>query len=144
MGWWSTLFNSSDTISKTTDAVISAGDKIWYTDEEKADMKLKLTEHFPTILKAYEPFKIAQRILAIWFSFLFGISFLVGLLMEAFNIWYKWGLLNEGVKVEKIVLLDTAPLLNIVSAFSLATIIMIIIGFYFAGGTIESWNRKKD
>ena len=143
MGWWSTLFNSGDVVEKTTDAVINAGDKLFYTDEEKADMKLQHAKFFPTLLKAYHPFKIAQRILAIWFSFLFGISFFVGLAIESFNIYYKWTALKSGIAEDKIILLDTAPLLNIVSAFSLATIVMIIVGFYFAGGAIESFNKKE-
>jgi len=144
MGIWSTLFSSSDTISKTTDAVISGVDKMFYTDEEKADFKMKYTEFFPTLLKSYEPFKIAQRILAIWFSFLFGVSFLVGLGIETYNIYYKWELLSLGVEESKIILLDTSPLLNIVSAFSLATIVLVIVGFYFSGGLAESLFKHKE
>lgn len=143
MGIWSKLFSSENTIEKATDAVISAGDKIWYTDEEKADMKFKFVSYFPNILKAYEPFKIAQRILAVWFSLLFGISFLVGLTMETFNIWYKYQSLKDGIPIDKIILLDTQPLINLVSAFSLATIVGVIVGFYFMGGTIESFKRKE-
>lgn len=143
MGIWSTLFSSSSTIEKTTDAVISAGDKIWYTDEEKADNKIKLIQYFPTLLKAYEPFKIAQRILAIWFSFLFGVAFLTGIGMEIFNIVIKYKALVNGVKLENIILLDTAPIINIVTAFSLGTIVLAIITFYFLGGSIESFRKVK-
>ncbi len=142
MGIWKSLFNSADTIKKATDAVISVGDKLVYTDEEKADMKLKIMNFMPKLLESYSAFKIAQRILAIWFSLLYGISFLTGISMECFNIYVKYQGLKSGIKLEKIILLDTQPLINIVSAFSLGTIVLTIIGFYFFGGTLSSLSRK--
>ena len=143
MGWWSTLTNSSDTVGKVTDAVINTGDKLFYTDEEKADMKIKYAESLPTILKAYEPFKIAQRVLAFWFSFLFGIAFLTGLGMSITNIIIKYNALKDGIALDKIVLLDIQPLFNLVGAFSLGIIMIAIVSFYFGGGVIDSINRKQ-
>ncbi len=141
MGLWTTLFSSSDTVEKVTDAVISTGDKLFYTDEEKADDRRKQREFFPTLLKAYTPFKVAQRVLAIWFSFLFGISFLTALGMEIFNIVIKYQALRDNL-VEA-VLLDTQPIINLIGAFSLAWIVMAIVSFYFAGGTIESFRNAR-
>jgi len=142
MELWKSLFSSGDTISKATDAVINAGDKMFYTDEEKMDSKIKLTEFFPNILKAYEPFKIAQRMLSFWFSLLFGVAFITGLSMTIFNAYIKYDALKSGVPLDKIVLLDIQPLIALVGAFSLGTIMMAIIGFYFLGGSIESFRRK--
>ena len=141
MSIWSTLFSSSKTVGDITSAIISTGDKLFYTDEEKADAKKLQREFFPTLLKAYEPFKIAQRILAMWFAFLFGVSFLIGLSMEVFNIFIKYQSLKEGVLNP--VLLYTSPLIALVGAFSLGTIMIAIIGFYFMGGTLESFKRNK-
>lgn len=146
MGWFSKLFSVQDTAKEIVGAVVNTGDKLVYTDEEKADMKYKIMNFFPTLLQSYQPFKLAQRILAIWFSFLFGIAFLIGLAMECFNIYIKYDSLKNGIPLDKIILLDTQPLINIVSAFSIATIVLTIVGFYFFGGTIESYsaNKKKD
>jgi len=58
------LFGSDKVINDVSSGI----DKAIFTREEKADYLLKF-------LKAYEPFRIAQRVLAIMFSatFLFGI-----------------------------------------------------------------------
>lgn len=142
MGWWNVLTNSSDTVGKVTDAVINTGDKLFYTEEERAEMKADYVKQLPTILKAYEPFKIAQRVLALWFSFLFGISFLTGLGMIIFNAIKKYNSLLEGIPNEKIILLDIEPLLSLIGAFSLGIIMLAIIGWYFGGGFIESLKSK--
>jgi hypothetical protein len=140
IGWWSALFNGNSTAEKATDAIISTGDKLFYTDEEKADDRRKQREFFPTLLKAYTPFKIAQRVLAIWFSFLFGMSFMMGLGITGFNIYTTYQANLKGVEP---ILLDMTQLLALVAAFNLAWIMLTIIGFYFAGGTIESLKKAK-
>ena len=43
MNWFTSMF-SIGTVDKVVDGVISAGDKIFYTDEEKADMRHKTGE----------------------------------------------------------------------------------------------------
>lgn len=143
MGWWSSLFSSSSVVEKTTDAIINAGDKIWYTDEEKADMKMSYGKFLPTLLKAYEPFKIAQRILAIWFSFLFGLAFITGLGMYIFNAISKYQDLKNGIPLDKIVTLDLQPLINLCVSFSLPSIVLLILAWYFGGGFIESMKKGK-
>ena len=143
-GWWKTLTSSSSVIEKTTDAFISAGDKLFYTTEEKADMNLKLRELHLETVRTMTPFKIAQRILALWYSFLFGIAFLSGLSVAIINIYLKYAFESTIDKVgTKLVLLDVQPILEIVGAFGLATIVMIIIVFYFGGGTLESIKNCK-
>lgn len=124
MGFFSSIFSSDDAISKTTDAVISAGDKLFYTDEEKADMKQKLMSYHLESLKFYEPFKLAQRYLAIGLLFLFGSAFLMGL-----------GYIYND--------LDTKPILDLVEAFSIHYLVGIVFTFYFMGGTIESFKKAK-
>lgn len=144
MGIWSTLFSSGDTINKATDAVISAGDKIWYTEEEKAEMKMEYGKFLPTLLKAYEPFKIAQRILAISFTLLFSLAFLTGLSVVIFNIVAKYKALRNGVELDKIVLLDLQPLLDLCLAFELPIIMGLILTWYFGGGFIESFKKSRE
>lgn len=142
MGIWSSLFSTGDIVSKGVDAVISAGDKLVYTDEEKADMKMKVREHHLRLLQASEPFKVAQRLLAVWFSLLFGIAFLVSLGLVVFNVVYKFNQAKLGVLPAEIIQMDVTPIFNIVSAFDLGIIMITIAAFYFGGGTIESFKGK--
>ena len=141
MGILSKLFSSSDTASDMVNAAINTGDKLFYTDEEKADTKRKMIEFFPTLLGAYSPFKLAQRILAMIFTFLFSIAFLTGVGMTAFNIISKYIASSNNQEVPP--LLELQPLYDLVSAFSLDYIILAIVSFYFAGGVVDSLKRNS-
>lgn len=66
MSFWGRLFGSDDVIGKTVDGVYNGVDKLVYTQEEKA-------ERFERILKLYEPFKLAQR----WIALMVGIPFVL-------------------------------------------------------------------
>jgi len=134
---WYNIFSAGNTLEKGVDAIISAGDKLVYTDEEKAEMKHKHMNIHIKMLEAYHPFKVTQRILAMWFSFLFGISFLTGLGISITNIYIKF----KTPKGEDLILLDMQPLIDIVSSFGLFIIVLTIVGFYFGGGTIESFKN---
>lgn len=65
MSIWQTLFSSGKTIEKVGDGIYNGIDKAFYTDEEKALDNQKLIKIKMDMLKAYEPFKIAQRLLAL-------------------------------------------------------------------------------
>ena len=56
MGIISRIFGGGDTEKSIVDGIISGGDKIIYTKEERAD-------NLKTFLELYHPFKIAQRLL---------------------------------------------------------------------------------
>lgn len=79
MGILSKLFGSD----KVIEAGMSAIDKVAYTEEEKADNNLKYQSVKIALLKAYEPFKIAQRFIAL----IVGIPFVsIHLALFAFKV----------------------------------------------------------
>lgn len=110
-----TIFGSK----KVIDAGIAAIDAMVFTDEEKSRAKIVL-------LKAYEPFKIAQRYLAFMFC---------GQFLLTFNICL--GLLLSGKK-EMI-----KDVLELVAVFSLGEIVLAIVAFYFLGGVVNGFGKKK-
>ena len=134
MGLWSNIFGGTSTVSKATDALISAGDKLIYTEEEKADMNYKATKLHIELLQATHPFKLTQRVLAFYYSFLYGIGFIIGLTMTVFNIVVKYK--NNNAKQ-----LDVTQLFDLIGAFSVGGIALAIVVFYFGGGSIESLKR---
>lgn len=107
------------------DSLISGADKAFLTKEEKLDYMSKM-------LVLYEPFKLAQRILAIMFS---GCFLLIHLIT---SLGYFYCVLMDK-KTNKVV--EAFNLNN----DSLGTIVLIIISFYFAGGVLEGTikNFKK-
>jgi len=65
MSWLSTLFLTSKTADKVVDAAISTGDKIWYTEEEKAENRQKISEWYLNLLESMKGFNVAMRLLAV-------------------------------------------------------------------------------
>ena len=128
MGIVSKIFGSE----KIIEGGLNGLDKIILTDEEKIDAKL-------SFLKLYEPFKLAQRLLAWLFSSVF-----LGVYLLAVTIWMM-GAFTEN--------LDRAGFLMAIAlelaewnTNTLGTAISLIIGFYFASGFVEGsivkYNKK--
>ena len=118
------LFGSSEIITQGAKLI----DDAFYTDSEKAEDIEKARQskqgHHINLLTAYAPFKVAQRYIAVTFLFNFTFSFFLILGMTLFKM-------------------DTAPALAVIGAFNIGMIMLTIVGFYFGGGLVESWNRKK-
>lgn len=93
---------------KVIDAGISAIDAMVYTDEEKAINRMKF-------LKLYEPFKIAQRYIAIIVTIPYMIA------------WFGTFCASFFMNVDAQQLLLSG---------SIGTIVMLITSFYFAGGAL--------
>lgn len=104
--------------SKIVDAGINAIDAMVHTDEEKTQAKKEL-------LKLYEPFKLAQRFLA----------FAVCINFFAF-MWLCVGAYFFGVSGQ----MD--DLLSLAKEFELGYLMLLVMGWYFTGGIVDSMKRK--
>lgn len=107
---------------KLGDSLISGIDKSILTKEEKLDYMSKM-------LVLYEPYKIAQRILAVLFS---G-SFLLVHLITAIA---HFVCVVSDKNADKIISLYSY------NNETLGTIVLIIVSFYFAGGVLEGTVKK--
>jgi len=91
------------------------------TEEEVAAKSKAKTD----LLSAYQPFKLAQRYLALMFAFTFLLCFAITLGMT---------LAGKG---------DIDGVKAILGDFWIGEIMLIIVGFYFGGGLAESVKAKK-
>jgi len=107
---------------KLGESIISGIDKTFLTKEEQLDYMQKM-------LILYEPYKIAQRILAIMFSSAFLI---VHLLTAVAHFIY---VLNN---------FETKTIIELYkfNNDSLGTIVLVIVSFYFAGGVLEGTVKR--
>lgn len=112
MGILSTILGSKDVIA----GGIKLIDDMHTSDEEEIQAKVKGKID---LLGAYAPFKVAQRYLALLFSFTFIGSFLLVLGMTLNGV----GEINA-VKV-------------VLSEFYIGEIMLAIVMFYFGGGFLE-------
>lgn len=95
-------------------------DDAYTSDEEARESKTKAKID---LMKAYAPFKVAQR----WIAIMFTVNFLAAF-WAAVGIW-AWG----G---------DLDGFLSILTAFSIGWIMLAIVTFYFGGGLSESIGRS--
>ena len=107
---------------KLGESLISGVDKAILTNEEKLDYMQKM-------LVLYEPYKLAQRVLAIMFS---GSFLLVHVITAITHFIY---VLRE---------LNPEPIISLYQYNNdgLGTLVMIIVGFYFAGGVLEGTVKR--
>ena len=106
-----TIFGSGKVIEKGLELI----DDAWESDEEKREGK---TDAKVALLKAYAPFKIAQRYLAIMFT---GVYLLTYCLVMAYAL--------QNMPTDHIV--------KVIDEFSINWIMLTIVGFYFGGGLAE-------
>jgi len=109
-----------------SDSVIKQGIKLiddmhTSTEEEIAAKTKQRVE----IMQAYAPFKIAQRFLALMFGFTFLASYIIVLTMT---------IIGTG---------DPDAVTQVMEQFSINYAMMIILGFYFGAGALESFQNKK-
>jgi hypothetical protein len=104
-----------------SDEIIKGGmnliDDMFETDAEKRESKTKAKID---LMKAYAPFKVAQRYLAL----MFGGSFLMCFWIAVFMALTGRGSIDD--------------LMKVMDAFMIAWIMTSIIIFYFGGGLVES------
>jgi len=77
------------------------------------------------LMNAYAPFKLAQRYLALMFGFTFLASYIIVLTMT---------IVGKG---------DPDAVTKVMQQFSINYAMMIILGFYFGAGALESFQNKK-
>ncbi len=112
MGLLSKLFGDESVI----DAGISGIDKAFYTDEEKDDNNIIKSQLKTAILKAYEPFKLAQRLMMLVVGIPYVICF-IGAFSASFWI-------------------DTTVQMEMLDG-RIGAVFEGIALFYFGGGLIE-------
>ena len=88
MGWLSGLFVTTESAGKALDAGISAVDKIWYTEEERADTSLKVKAWYLDLLASMKPFNVAMRLLAVGVFAMWSLYLIASTIMDVAAIFY--------------------------------------------------------
>ncbi|WP_422451865.1 hypothetical protein [Endozoicomonas sp. ALC066] len=64
MSFLSNIFGNSDTVKKATEGVYHGVDKAFFTDEEKADFRLKWGDWILEYMRSTQPQNVARRLIA--------------------------------------------------------------------------------
>ncbi len=119
------LFGAKDEVSKLTDATISGIDRSVFTRQEGAGYLLKM-------LEAYEPFRLAQRVIAFMVVGVF-----LALIVSGFSL-YLYGVLAASL----IIVAQSKVFITLVISV-LGNPVIVIIAFYFAGGVVNTFFNKR-
>jgi|9_EtaG_2_1085328.scaffolds.fasta_scaffold09331_2 hypothetical protein len=127
MGIFKTLF-SGDVVKSGINLI----DKAFYTDSEKA-------ENFNKLLSLYEPYKIAQRLLALVIGLPFvALHIIVGIL-------WVYSIFSTGPGLEYKFVFEQLKLVGEWNNNTLGEPFIYVIIFYFGGGAFEGVvKRYKD
>lgn len=107
------IFGAGDVIKSGVDLI----DSLHTSDEEEIAAKSKAKTD---LLNAYAPFKITQRYLALMFTSTYLVSFFICLIMV---------LSSAGFTIQDVI--------DLLGEFYIGEIMLVIVGFYFAGGAVE-------
>jgi len=120
------IFGTAEHTKTVLDASVAGIDKLFYTDEEKADNASRFAEWYLHYLAATNPQNLARRLIALVVVMLWGFLILFGVVMWKVDPAYSAFVFST---------LD-----NIVNVP-----FMIIIGFYFAAQVGRAWlgNENK-
>lgn len=122
MSFFGRLFGSENVINKAAKGVYNGIDNMFFTNQEKAG-------HFLNLLKAYEPFKLAQRFLALVVSVPYVITWLMSAVMLVIS-----GFVEPGYGEQ---IAASARDLGELNNETLGMPVALVLGFYFGGGAVE-------
>ena len=113
------ILGSESVIKKGMDLI----DDMHTSETESIEAK---TQAKVALMNSYAPFKVAQRYLALMFGLTYVSCFIIVLAMT---------LTGKG---------DPSSVSQVMEQFQINYARLLILGFYFGGGAIESFQRKKD
>lgn len=119
------IFATPEAIEKTVDAAISAGDKIWYTEEEKADDRKALREWYLRYLEATAGHNLARRLIAMIVTGVWAMMVAVALFAYPFS--KEWA--KHAVDVMSALVADPYNL---------------VIVFYFGKHVVDSFRKPPN
>lgn len=132
MNFFGRLFGSDNVINKAADGIYNGVDKAFFTDEEKA-------AHFLNLLKAYEPFKLAQRMLMLIITIPFVFVWLICVALYVASLFVDpQCVVYPDIATECVNRLDEGSrTLAKMNVDTLGQPAFIVLAFYFGGGAVE-------
>ena len=119
MGFWSDLFGTKEVVKNG----MEMADEAFFTDQEDAELSLEHVKTKVDIIKAYHPFRKAQR-------------FMMMIVMPPYCLaWFVTFLCSFKFDVDKQIGMLT-------STTGLPAIALAISIFYFGGGVVNSFKNK--
>jgi hypothetical protein len=134
MSLFGKIFGTKDVIKKAADGIYNGVDASFFTEEEKAEYRLNL-------LKAYEPFKLIQRVLATLVTSVYLGVWVLSAILYVISIFFDPCTVE--VVCKYVQLQEVSKDLAMMNNTTLGNPFLAIMGLYFAGGMLEGALRSK-
>ena len=124
MGILANIFGDKDIANKAVDGAIGGLDKMFFTQEEKAEANQKLSEWYLKYLEATQPQNLARRFIALIVVGLWALLILIGV---AVKYWSD----------------EFAEFVFRVLAEIVMNPFLMIMGFYFLTHAVRAYQKEK-
>jgi hypothetical protein len=158
---WGKIFGTEKFVDKGLSIIQSAGDKLWYTDEEKADDRAKKGEQIRAFMvnwmETTKGQNIARRTLAVAITFVWLSMYIISTIMGVAAPWLdsslpvnELGAVIEGAMSTYGKTIASSAALD-AKADRMSGAVMLILAFYFAAphmdkivvGALEKFGGSK-
>ena len=150
------LFGSAKAGEKIVDGIVQATDKIWYTEEEKADAAAKAkSEGYQVYMKWLESTsgsRIARRFLALIVTGIWALEHVASVFLGVLAVFVenKVSVDNAAAVVQANVFTEASKMLAD-QAYNNNALVGVVLLFYFGGpaavtasqGLVEKWVNRK-
>ena len=141
MSFWGRLFGSDKATEKLVDNISSGIDKLWYTDEEKAEDRAQARREGQAVMIQWlantQGQNLSRRLIALSITFIWLLQYVAGVVLNVATIWVE-PTMGAKLSASAASISETAG--DVVPA------VMLILGFYFAAphmGSIASVALKR-
>jgi len=123
------MFGSSKAGEKIIDGAISGIDKLWYTDEEKAQDAAQAKREVMTVymswMESTQGSRIARRLLALIAALMWAVQQIGAVILQLAAVWH-----DDAVVIGKLV--QGSEILQ-AGANDTSTLVAVVFAFYFGG-----------
>lgn len=132
-GWVGKLFGTGDATSKMVDSISNGIDKIWYTEEEKAEDRAAAKREGNSVymewLRSTSGSRLARRYIAIMVTTTWTLQYIVALVLSCSVPWIETQATVEAINATIVSLKENGSQMDGAA--------MIVLGFYFLGNKAD-------
>lgn len=124
MGWISRIFGDKDAANEVISGAVAGVDKIFFTQEEKAEANQKLSEWYLKYLHATQPQNVARRLIAFIVAGLWAFLIVLGVIVRYFSDEYAQYIFEVLAEI-------------VMNPF------LMIMGFYFLTHAVRAYTNNQ-
>lgn len=132
--WLGNMFGTASAAERVIDNVSKGIDKLWYTEEEKSEDRMKAVKEGNAVymewLRSTMGSRVARRFIAVVVTVLWALQWLASLILSVAAVWVDPSLVDP--------MLASAEIVQ-TSGIEITGAMMVVLGFYFLGNKADGF-----